>query len=313
VDYSEWHISKSEYPEWIVKYDPDQPREPAGSPGGGRWTSGGGGGVAGPSSRPEDVASPSDNYPVANPDGEDTLQRFTQPDGTLTPERRALHETIIADHLAGRPTVEKPVAYFMGGGPASGKSTIIRDVVPIAKGDYVEVNPDLVKRYLPEFNEIKAAGGTNGAPFVHEESSSLSKEISEAASAAGKNILYDGTGDGSYESLVKKVGLLKAAGMEVDAHYVTVDTDTAIQRSRDRALKPGENFGRHVPEQYIRQVHQGISELLPRAMRDGVFDKITLWDTNTHGQNVKVASAVGSNVTIHDQAAWNRFLAKARK
>jgi hypothetical protein len=119
------------------------------------------------------------------------------------------------------------------------------------------------------------------------------------------NVVLDGTGDGGYDTLAAKVQKMKDAGHRVEAHYVTVDTETAVER----ALERGRLTGRYIPETYLREVHANVSRILPKAMASGMFDECTLWDTNGKAP-VKAASCIGSKLIIHDQKAWDRFIAK---
>lgn len=74
-------------------------------------------------SRQEILAQPSSAYPRIA-DTEDTLGRFLGADGSLTPERQALHDAILADTLSGLRPVRNPKFTIMGGGPSSGKSGV---------------------------------------------------------------------------------------------------------------------------------------------------------------------------------------------
>src|SRR5215831_15830114 len=51
--------------------------------------------------------------------GLDTLKQFTRPDGTLTPERQALHDALVKQLSPTGPKPDAPVTYLMGGGSAS--------------------------------------------------------------------------------------------------------------------------------------------------------------------------------------------------
>ena len=121
-------------------------------------------------------------------------------------------------------------------------------------------------------------------------------------------MIYDGSGDGSYASLSEKIAGYRAKGQKVIGHYVTVDTDEAIRRMRLR----GERTGRFVPETYLRETHKNISVTIPRAMTEGQFDEITLWDTNGPELLRVATSNRGGTITIYDEAGWQRFLAKGR-
>lgn len=273
-----------------AKGSPDQPRDDHG-----RWTNGGASDAI--------LSQPSSAYPAANPDGKDTESRFMK-DGRYTPERQALHEAILQKYLAGHgPAEGAQVATMLGGGPASGKSTIAN--VMSVPTDSVHVDVDVLRTELPEYREMLAAKDAHAAAFTHEEASYLGKQLTRQAIKMGSNVMVDGTGDSSYDNLASKVGRLRETGAKVNAHYVTCDTDEAVRRAEAR----GANTGRYVPESFIRATHASVSRVFPRAIAQGLFDHATLWET-THGGAKKVVSASGSRLTIHDKEAWNRFLAK---
>ena len=361
-------------------------------------------------------------YQLANPEGADTLERFTGKDGLLTPERQALHDEIVARALgSARPSAER-VVLWMGGGPASGKSSILKltttggldeaklaglsptqvDVLrrmdagdgtirrlpgglwttpatPMipgtlrvdvevrgelaqqelqrpswfvdartmraledrglvqatrlrsaagrqvaeeyqidasARGDQepvlkipegaVTIDPDAIKALLPEYVRMLAGKDPRAAAYVHEESSLLSKRIMREAAKRGLDTVFDGTGDGSLDGLRKKLGEVRGSGAKVVAHYVTIDIDEALRRNEERAKKSG----RLPPPEFVREVHRAISDVLPKAIGEGLFDEITVWDNNGE-QPIAIAFARGPALEIRDEALWNRFVSKA--
>jgi predicted ABC-type ATPase len=296
--------------------------DPSCSPGGGgSSTAGGGGGTASGSTRSRQAGDMADKptlagksgtdrfaSPPLRADAADTLEAYRGTDGRWTPERQALHDEIIGNSLAGKDKSDAPTMYFMGGGPASGKSTIIGKGGQVRVPDRaVLVDPDHFKTMLPEYKAGLAARDSHAAAFVHEESSEIGKQLQREASTAGYDTLMDGTGDSGIDKLAAKVNQAKQAGQRVVAHYVTVDTDTAVARANER----GQKTGRYVPEAVIRGVHAGVSRAVPEAIDRGLFDEFTLWDTNQPTPR-KVAEARGKSPTIHDRDLWDRFVAKGR-
>jgi len=242
-----------------------------------------------------------------NPKGKDTLEQFRRPDGSWVAARQTLHDSILSRELAKAGAVDKPVSYMMGGGPASGKSSIIRAGKVKLPKNRVTIDPDDLKKPLPEFGAMKQAGDSSAAAFVHNESSLLSKRLLDEAVGQKKHIVMDGTGDSNYDKLAAKITKMKRGGRKVIANYVTVDTEVAVARNLARAKKTG----RLVPEAYVRQVHASISEVVPKAVKNGLFNEFALYDTNVAGKIRLVASAKGKKLVVHDEALWKRFLAKA--
>lgn len=252
----------------------------------------------------EVMAQGADDYAPTNPDAKDTLERFTDAAGRFTPQRRELHDAIVRSILRDLVKAEQPTVRMLGGGPASGKTTVAR--VAKMPDNAVSVDVDHVRTLLPEYQSLTKAGDVRAAAFTHEESSFVAKRVVKEAGEFGSNIVVDGTGDGGFEALAKKLEGYRSMGHSVSGTYVTIDTDVAVAR----ALARGQKSGRFVPETVIRQTHKSVSQVLPRAMRDGLFDHVELWD-NTGTPPLLVAEATRDTITIHDQAAWERFLAKA--
>lgn len=261
------------------------------------------------SGQPDDIGGdvtklkPSDFTPT-NPAAKDSLTRFTRPDGSLDPRRKALHSMIVDSVLKGGvPNQRQPEFVMLGGGPASGKSTALKAGVRVPPGG-VTINSDDIKAMLPEFH----GGDPNDkgrAAFVHEESSAIAKEAMNKAIAQKMHVTLDGTGDSSIEKVLAKSSAFRAHGYKVVGEYVTADLDKAIERSNAR----GQKTGRYVPEDVIRAVHRSVSNVLPQAVHEGAFDEMRLWDTND-GPPKMIASYDGKKLTVHDAAAYDKFLAK---
>jgi len=136
----------------------------------------------------------------------------------------------------------------------------------------------------------------------------LSKVIARKAAKENYNTVMDGIGDNSIENLEIKVDNLKADGHPVEAVYVTVDTDKAVERAKDRA----EKTGRMSTEAILRASHKGVSTVFPAAVKEGLFDTWSLWDTNFQPPR-KIAFGFGTQITVLDVAAYRKFLDKSKE
>jgi len=246
------------------------------------------------------------NYPPAQPEARETFDRYRNKDGQWTPERQILHNKIVDEFLEAGTPVDQPVAYMTGGGPASGKSMIFRTGKVNLPKNVVTIDSDEIKKSIPDYKDLVKSKDGRAAAFGHEESSMLSKRVLSQASVDKKNLFLDGTGDSGIEKLKTKVNKMKQGGQKVVANYVTVDTETAVKRNVDRYKKTG----RMVPNAYVRGVHENISKVLPQAIKDKIFDDLTLWDTNTYGEVKLVARQVNGDLEIIDDTLWNEFLKK---
>jgi predicted ABC-type ATPase len=208
----------------------------------------------------------------------------------LTKEREKLHQSIINDAFKDAVPVDGQATFVvMGGGSASGKGTLIqKGLVEYPKGSVV-IDPDDIKTSFPEYQEMISAGGEVGedaAGYAHEESSALSKRMLGIASENNFNHVLDGTGDGSVESMEKKITAAKAAGMVVNGVYVTVPTEVAVKRAVGR----GKETGRYINKRTIRNIHSKVSQILPKIADK--FDDLKLYD-NSGSVPVLIATGGG--------------------
>ena len=155
---------------------------------------------------------------------------------------------------------------------------------------------------------MMAAHDPKAAAYAHEESSTVAKEIQAGAIKNHYDFTLDGTGDGAYAKMEGKIKAAQAAGYKVAGKYVTVDTETAIERSMKRA----EQTGRMVPEPVIREIHASVSDVFGKVIANDLLDSAELWDTNGPRPVLVGSKPDGGKWTVHDQKAWDKFLAKAK-
>lgn len=186
---------------------------------------------------------------------EDTSEHWKQMgNGEYPPERKKLHEKIIAsylDHvLVPRPGVPKE-ALFMAGGTAAGKSTILNLLMDKdTQKNFVVVDPDSIKEHIPEYQEATGKSAKNAAFMVHEESSDIADEIKRRALEQGKHIIVDGTLKNfkKYHSMMED---MKKKGYKLN--IIMVDTDVSI--AKQSAASRAERTGRHVPHDIIEDIY----------------------------------------------------------
>jgi predicted ABC-type ATPase len=303
--------SAAELLDFIGKYSPDQERDERG-----RFGSGGGGGSNGsnkPSKPAKEVPATSGRKGMGDlPLTDKRLADFAGGsaeqyivDGKFTAERQALHDEIVDKILDGAKAPEsgKPTALVLGGGSASGKSTALEGGVFDVPANSATIDADAIKGMLPEYQDMTASKDPNAAMYSHEESSYLAARATAAAYDRGVNLVLDGTGDTSVEKITGKIDEARANGYIVNGAYVTVPTETAVERSNAR----GERTGRVVPEAVIRDIHASVSEIFPKIT--GKFDSVKLVDTSD-GNRV-VGEGSGGKWSVTDQALWEQFLSKA--
>lgn len=243
-----------------------------------------------------------------------SLAAYMDENGKLSAEREAVHRQIIDDMLQGKIPVDGQATMTMlGGGPASGKSSVMN---PDTSNDphAVTVDPDAFKHALPGFKEM-AESDPNAASYYHEESSALAKRFAEVAYSENYNVIYDGTGDGSTRSVQSKIDAARANGYRVEARYVSVDTETAVQRNQKRyddAIARGET-PRLPPVDMVRSTHAKCTDI--SVSMASQFDYIEIWDNNgARGEQRMIASGGngrGLTVVSGQEAAFTNYLNKS--
>jgi predicted ABC-type ATPase len=225
-----------------------------------------------------------------------------------SPDRvEQVHDVYVGQQIRQGVPVERPTATIMGGGPASGKSTVINSGdVKLPKG-HVLVNPDDAKDMIPEYRAGVAAKDFNAAAFAHEESSDMAKRLMRESLDGSYNTVLDGTGDGSFDGLSRKIASAREHGAtRIVGEYVTLDTDEAVRRAAVRAAESV----RGVPEEVIRGTHAAVSDVFPKAAAGDLFDELRLYDNN-FSTPVLIYEKVAGVERVIDADAYRQFLAKA--
>jgi len=168
---------------------------------------------------------------------------------------------------------------------------------------------DDIKLLLPEYQKWAGDIGPGSAAYVHEESSYLSKQIAAKAAEGNYNLLMDGTGDNSMESLASKVDAMSVNGQETWGVYVTVDMDTAVARNEQRY----KDTGRRVPAAVFRSTHAAVSRLFPSIAAANIFDHLQLYDTSSGSAKLIGSGTREHGFVINDAKAYQRFLDKANE
>ena len=261
--------------------------------------------IGGSSSAGSMMDKPSSFFTPSRPDGLDTKERFSDGKGNYTEQRAALHEAIMAKYLAGTSPVAGPTAIILGGGPGTGKTTLVNQQGLVGPNT-VSVSADDIRDHLPEFKP--SAGKPISVAETHEEASDIAKALTARAGSGSRNIVLDGTGDTTLQKLGGKIAALKATGHAIIGEYVT----TSIAEAQQRADARGQRTGRFVPPTALREMHRAVSGIFPEAVKQGLFDKARLWDTSgpLGSKATLVAKSTGRVLTVYDTGMWNSFVEK---
>lgn len=165
----------------------------------------------------------------------------------------------------------RPVAILTMGVPASGKSDAVNNVVANREG-FVHIDPDEIKKLIPEYPEAVGQRAKNAAALAHAESALLAERLRNHARDQGKNFIFEGLGrDPVYYG--EMIDDLKLHGYDVQIVMTHVENeDTAVARSEAR----GEKTGRWVDGNFIRSmvpvIPKSFAQLKDKVHGFAVFD-----------------------------------------
>ena len=232
-------------------------------------------------------------------------------EGTFTPERQKLHDNLIKKTLGDVKPSKNPEFIMLGGGTASGKSTVKKTLPQLMeKGAYANLDSDEYKKELvPELIEKK---DIRWAAYSHEESSYVTQRTMQAAFEESKPFILDGTGNTTVEKVSGMIENAKSRGFKVKGIYSTISIEEALRREEKRSQDIEREMGRKVPKSIVIEKHKLVSELFPKIAP--MFDTISLYNTEVpHGEKPKlILSGENGKLKIHDEKAYQAFLDKAK-
>ena len=281
---------------------------------GGSGSSGGGGGGGKVTPRKYGETNTADALKEIRDGKKNSLFMYMDAEGKLEMGRNAQHMLIIDKTLEGKvPEEGQATMTVLGGGPASGKSSVMSTKPEDLDEHTIKVDPDEMKQALPNY-EVMAKYDDNTASYYHEESSALAKRLAGVAFSENYDVIYDGTGDGSRASVEKKINQARENGYRVEGKYVTNDVETAVQLNQQRyqnAIDQGRP-ARLVPEQYVRDTHRDVTDILVASAPK--YDYTELWDNNgAKGEQKLIATGGGGSwlkPVAGQEDAFNSFLSK---
>ena len=248
--------------------------------------------------------------------GSTQLDFFDFETGQWDEDRRNAHHVKweIEALVEGQPS-ENPTALFMAGGSGTGKSTL-KDDLHLDPDHAVQVNPDVQKEFHPEYiamNEAAKAAGLPGdplaAPYVHEESSHVAKQIAREAILMRSNMTIDGTGDSGVPGhFLKKIDAAREAGYAVEVVVVDTPVDIAMARAEARFRSKG----RAVDANDLKNIHKNVA-----VQFEDWHTKVDDWrvyanDGKRGEQELIAYREKGGDVIVLNEARFNQFRKKGK-
>lgn len=267
-----------------------------------------------------DLDAPLPIAPRTLPDGDPLLRVTAQADdsheygGRLapdfdTPERRAAHETIVADAVAGVTPQASPVLFVMAGGSGSGKGfvrTLLEATGEIPTRNRVLIDPDEIMERLPEWLPLQEAGDGRAAALLHEEASLLAKRIRAAAAERRLDVVLDVTL--SDEAGARRLfDQFRAGGYEIRLFAVAADARAAAVQAADRARLSN----RWVPWSVLLAAHRGLAAAFEGYAR--LVDRATLFANDVEQPRLLAERAAGGDLKVFDEPSYRLWLESSRR
>lgn len=237
-----------------------------------------------------------------------TLEFYFELKALFTEEREELHETILDKIINSRSFSRNKSVYILGGAPANGKSTFLQSKFCSYPVDALKIDPDEIKKMLPEYNFMVAAKEALAANIVHEESSVIAKKIRKEAMRDGIDIILDGVADDSLQKRKEEYANFKKNGYFVKMDYVSLDTKLSLQLAKLRA----EQTGREVPQSFVKEMNAIISRLVPELIENPCFDELSLWDTNEEKNPRLILQHKNGKLKVIDKVLYENFKNKKK-
>jgi hypothetical protein len=185
--------------------------------------------------------------------GKGTNEIFKGEDGKYFPERKKLHDRIINHYFKGKtpvPEGEEPQFFFVGGGSASGKTTVSDEVAGMLGHNSIDLNVDEVRPMMPEYGAV--VGGLNVGQ-LNEEAGYIRDRIIAKALMGRYNMALDGTGGGS---AIETFDLASKQGYKASFYYVHREVKDAAEAAVARCDRT-KNIAdlRQMKPEWVHDIH----------------------------------------------------------
>ena len=203
-----------------------------------------------------------------------TKDLHTDENGVYTPKRLKVHNKILKTWNKSITCVnrEKPVAIFMGGSPASGKSTFLKNFAPYMTSDKIyRIDADAVRDMLPEYK------GWNANSTHQETKDIVNKLIDKIATPCIHDVVFDGTMS-SPKNYLKIIDRIKGFGYKTFIILMKIPKEIAIERAMERYKRSGRYVPVFVIDEFFKDSPETF-ELLKKKVNgymivDGVTQQI---------------------------------------
>lgn len=161
--------------------------------------------------------------------------------------------------LSDAGTHDSPRAVILAGQPAAGKGGLARVVEYEFSNDVVKIDPDELRAYHPEVNNLSQKHPYTWSDYTHGDASLWARELRAAAIEGRKNIIVDTTlGNGA--GAVDLINELREKGYEVEVRAVVahrMESELGVDGRFAKGLDVY-GYGRYVPEAVRSHVYDAL-------------------------------------------------------
>lgn len=171
-----------------------------------------------------------------------------------------------------------PVALFTGGQPGAGKTKIKDEALREMNHNAVIIDPDELRGYHPDYDNLMKQDNRNAAARVHGDASAWAFELFEAAVQARCNIIIDGTMRNT-EKISRQCQRLREAGYRVEVRIMAVSelhSRLGIVRRYEEKLASN-SYGRWVDRKTHDRAYQALPETAEKLEREKRVDRLVVY------------------------------------
>jgi predicted ABC-type ATPase len=245
--------------------------------------------------------------------GQTTHDAKVDANGNYDKETQAHHDAFVADMVDGHQPTEgrKPIMMILGGGPGSGKTTAVADLLPHEEA-FVVANVDNAKTAIPENETLKKTDYFNAGARMLKEGQDMNMQAINTATDKHLDVVWDSAGNGVTKEIL---GNIVDKGYDVRLAFVNLPISMAIARANNRAATSTDpaDKDRHINPDRITALHYAAAaKFFELKDMPGVTEAHLYDNRGTIQEGPKeIYHRTGEGETIHDSALYNEYKQKS--